>query len=119
MLTIRNEQMQTLAQARYDAFEQSLSALVAASQSGPCGGRSEREIRAIVQAGITASAALGLHLEQEIRRITLCMAKHGVGFTDTEAWAQAVVNDVLLSPGEKLWRLEQHQAGRGQVHAQD
>jgi hypothetical protein len=111
MLTIRHEQMQMLAHAKNEAFAASLLTLLESALPGLCRRKSAHELREIVQAGIASSAALGLFVEQEVGRYTVCTAQHGIGFASTQAWALAVVNDNLLSPGEKLRRLEQHPPG--------
>ncbi len=106
MLIIRNEQLGALEQAQHDAFEAALAAHLQTEHPALCEGKPDAEIRALVRASVIESRAMGFLVEDEIRRFTVCAARHGARFVAGEPWAIAVVNDELLSAGDKLRRFE-------------
>lgn len=105
MLTIRTAQMAALQEARQREFVASVVDYLSgghAALGAHCG---PDELTAIARHGTATADRLGLVAADDIRRFTVCTARLGTGYAGLPG-VQAILNDDLLAPGEKLRRLE-------------
>lgn len=86
MITIRNEQVQALAAARFEDFAARLTAHLREYFPQELGGQSAEEIRPFIQGCVGRSAAFGLSSERAIASFAHLPLLLGAEFEDDPRW---------------------------------
>lgn len=105
VLTIRDAQMTVFRREALAAFVRRLSSDILAERP-----KEERlhgpTLARAVEEGVEGALSLGLFDPAQVARFVACRLRHGEGFPSAHPWAQAVVDDPLLTPAQALARIE-------------
>lgn len=105
MLTIRDAQMTVFRREALTAFVRRLTHDILAERPKHERPQDPTLARA-VEEGVEGALSLGLFDPSQVARFVACRLRHGEGFPAAHPWAQAVVDDPLLTPAEALARIE-------------
>ena len=113
MLIIRDEQIAALGRTGRAVWGAEVSARIWTGQPELCSGKTWIEVRDLVQGALDSAERHGFVGKDDAERFALCTLRHGAQFAEKQAWASAIVNDVMLPPSRKLLLLEQHTPAAG------